>query len=433
LKIEPRALHASVTDPTLSVMTFLNEVTARYPDAISFAPGRPYQGLLAGHDVHEYLDLYRAYRGGTVDEELLQYGPTAGTIRDLIAAMLLRDEGIDIRPDDVVVTAGCQEALLVTLRALFRDPDDVLLIPEPSYTGVTGAALLLDITVRTVADGPAGVDTAAVRATLSALRAEGKRPRALYVIPEAANPSGFSLTAEVRQSLLDLAEEFDILLLEDHAYAVFAPIDAPPSLKAMDRGCRVVHLGTFAKSGFPGLRVGYLVADQPVQWPGGGTRTLAAVLTDVKSMVTVNTSPICQAVAGGLLLRHGLSLRTANVAAAEFYRANLGLAGDVLAARFRDAGIPVTFNKPQAGFFMVVTVPFEADDAALMECARDYGVLWTPMRYFQKAGAERQLRLSLSYVSPHEVREGIARLADFVTARCAVSRRLTSSLTLGLR
>jgi (S)-3,5-dihydroxyphenylglycine transaminase len=422
LKLESGALHASVTDPTLSVMTFLNEVTARYPEAISFAPGRPYQGLLAGHDVHEYLDLYRKHRGGTVDEELLQYGPTAGTIRDLIAEMLLRDEGIDVRPDDVVVTAGCQEALVVTLRALFRDPDDVLLVPAPSYTGVTGAALLLDVTVRTVDDGPAGLDPATVRATLSALRAEGKRPRALYVIPEAANPSGFSLSAGVRQELLDLAEEFDILLLEDHAYAVFAPIEAPPSLKAMDRGCRVVHLGTLAKSGFPGLRVGYLVADQPVQWPDGGTRNLAAVLTDVKSMVTVNTSPVSQAVAGGLLLHHGLSLRTANAEAANFYRTNLRLAGEVLAERFGDAGIPVGWNDPQAGFFMVVTVPFEADDEALMACARDYGVLWTPMRYFQATGAERQLRLSLSYVSPQQVREGIARLADFVIDREAAPR-----------
>ncbi|MFE4575388.1 aminotransferase-like domain-containing protein [Streptomyces chartreusis] len=405
-------------------MTFLNEVTTRYPDATSFAPGRPYDGLLAGHDVNGYLDRYREHlaAGGLGPEEvaqqLLQYGPTAGTIRDLVAAMLRRDEGIDARPDDVVITTGCQEALIVTLRALFRDQNDVLLVPTPSYTGVTGAALLLDITVRTVADGPAGVDPSAVRAGLAALRAEGRRPRALYLIPEAANPSGASLSIEVRRELLHIAEEFDILLLEDHAYAVFAPIGAAPSLKALDRARRVVHLGTFAKAGFPGLRIGYLVADQPVGWTGGGSRNLASVITDVKSMVTVNTSPICQAIAGGLLLSHELSLRAANVAAAEYYRTNLALARKIMSERFDGTGLPVSWNNPSGGFFMVVTVGFDVDDDALEQCARDHAVVWTPMRYFQHTGGERQLRLSLSYVSPQQVRDGMGRLADFITARC---------------
>lgn len=419
-------LHSSLADPSLAVMSFLNEVTLRHPDAISFAPGRPHEGFFAlerlqGH-LATYIDHLSVERGlseAEITRELFQYGPTAGTIRELIAKMLWRDERIAATADDVVVTAGCQEALLVVLRTLFRDPDDVLLVPSPAYTGVTGAALLLDVTVETVPDGPGGLDPARVRASLQRLRIRGRRPRALYLVPEAANPTGISLCEDVRRELLAIAEEFDILLLEDHAYAVFSPSDAAPAMKAMDTGNRVVHLGTFAKSGFPGLRIGYLVADQLVGRPDGSCRRLAEALADVKSMVTVNTSPITQAIAGGLLLAHGLSLRAANVRAADFYRTNLRVADEALAERFPGPDPQVSWNRPDRGFFMVLSVPFETDEAALEIAACEYGVLWTPMRYFQPSGAERQLRLSVSYLDPDLVRRGVHRLADFVEDRCA--------------
>jgi (S)-3,5-dihydroxyphenylglycine transaminase len=419
-------LHASLSDPSLAVMTFLNEVTLRYPDAVSFAPGRPYEGFFAVNRLRSYLDTYLDHLTGSrglneaqVTRELFQYGPASGTIRELIAAMLARDDGIPAEPKDIVVTAGCQEALVVVLRTLFSGPDDVLLVPSPTYTGVTGAALLLDVTVELVQDGPGGLEPERVRQSLRRLTAAGRRPRALYLVPEASNPTGVSLSEATRRELLDIACEFGILLLEDHAYAVFSPAGSPPALKAMDTESRVIHIGTFAKSGFPGLRVGYLVADQTVRWPDGSTRALAAALADVKSMVTVNTSPITQALAGGLLLQHGLSLRAANTQAAEFYRTNLHTAAAALAKRFAGSGSPVSWNEPDRGFFMVVTVGFDADEGALEACARDYGVLWTPMRYFQAAGGERQIRLSVSYLEPEQIRLGIDRFADFIDDRCA--------------
>ncbi len=368
----------------------------------------------------DYLTRSRGLSEAQVTRELFQYGPAAGTIRELIAEMLACDDAIHAEPNDIVVTAGCQEALIVVLRALFRGPDDVLLVPSPAYVGVTGAALLLDVTVQPVQDGPGGLEPERVRQSLRQLTAAGRRPRALYLVPEASNPTGVSLPEATRRELLDIAREFDILLLEDHAYAVFAPAGSPPALKAMDTERRVVHIGTFAKSGFPGLRVGYLVADQAVRWPDGSARPLAAALADVKSMVTVNTSPITQAIAGGLLLQHGLSLRAANTRAAEFYRTNLRTAAAALAERFAGSGRPVSWNEPERGFFMVVTVGFDADEAALETCARDYGVLWTPMRYFQSAGGEQQIRLSVSYLEPERIRSGIDRLADFIEDRCAV-------------
>ncbi|ELP61785.1 PLP-dependent aminotransferase family protein [Streptomyces turgidiscabies] len=414
-------LHPSLSDPGLSVMSFLNEATARYPDAVSFASGRPHEQFfeLGSLEVFlaRFLDHLRTERGlseGAVTRELLQYGATSGIIRELIATMLRTDEQISVDPRSVVVTTGCQEALLITLRTLFGGPDDALLVASPCYAGVTGAALLLGIRVEHVPEGPWGLAPEQVLAAVKQLIGEGRRPRALYVVPEGANPGGTSLGLDARKELIALAQEYDFLLIEDHAYAVFAPAGSPPSLKALDDAAQVIHIGTFSKSGFPGLRLGYVVADQALSDGTGPTRLLADALSDVKSMVTVNTSPIAQAIAGGMLLSCGFSLRKANAEAALFYRENLATAHRELTRAFSAPDKTVSWNRPESGFFMVVSVPFEADDEALERSAHDYQVLWTPMRYFQRAGGERKLRLSLSYLTPAEIRTGISRLANFI-------------------
>lgn len=173
-------LHPSLSDPGLSVMSFLNEATARYPDAVSFASGRPHEQFfeLGSLEVFlaRFLDHLRTERGlseGAVTRELLQYGATSGIIRELIATMLRMDEQISVDPRSVVVTTGCQEALLITLRTLFGGPDDALLVASPCYAGVTGAALLLGIRVEHVPEGPWGLAPEQVLAAVKRLIGEG--------------------------------------------------------------------------------------------------------------------------------------------------------------------------------------------------------------------------------------------------------------------
>jgi (S)-3,5-dihydroxyphenylglycine transaminase len=138
------ALHTSVTDPVSASMNFLNEVAGRFPDAISLAAGRPYDAFYAVEDVERYLAAYVSHlRGRGLGE----------------ARMLELDEGIRVPPESVMVTSGCQEAMLVALRGLCADPEDVVLAAEPCYVGLTGAARVLGVTVVPVPE------TAAVRPT----------------------------------------------------------------------------------------------------------------------------------------------------------------------------------------------------------------------------------------------------------------------------
>ncbi|MFI0212529.1 aminotransferase-like domain-containing protein [Streptomyces diastaticus] len=422
-------LHTSLSDPVLDAMNFLNEVVARFPDAISFAPGRPTEGTFEPEDLARHLQSYTTYLeqelGWSRDQTrtlLFQYGRTNGIIHELIARTVANDEGIEVPPEAVVVTTGCQEAMLLTLRALFARPEDTLLVSSPCYVGITGVARLLGIQVRPVPEGPDGPDPLAVQAAARAAKQAGQRPRAFYVVPDFANPSGASMSRAARELLLAVAEEEELLVLEDDPYGFFVRTgEARPTLKALDRGRRVVHLGSFAKTALPGARVGYVLADQEVVGPEGGRTLLADELSKIKSMTTVNTSAVSQAVIGGLLVESGCRLREANSAAVAHYRTTMDTLLDALERHFpaeRQAELGVSWNRPDGGFFLVVDVPFAADHKALELSARAFGVLWTPMRDFHlDGGGTRQLRLSCSSQSPEAITEGIARLAAFITAQ----------------
>ncbi|MCK2144485.1 PLP-dependent aminotransferase family protein [Streptomyces sp. WAC00276] len=422
-------LHDSLGDPVLDAMNFLNEVVARFPDALSFAPGRPAEGTFEPEDLARHLRSYTAYLeqelGWSRDQvrtQLFQYGRTNGIIHELIARTVANDEGIEVPPEAVVVTTGCQEAMLLTLRALFARPEDALLVSSPCYVGITGVARLLGIQVRPVPEGPDGPDPLAVRAAVRAAKRAGQRPRAFYVVPDFANPSGASMSRAARELLLAVAEEEELLVLEDDPYGFFVRTgEARPTLKALDRGRRVVHLGSFAKTALPGARIGYVLADQEVVGPGGGRTLLADELSKIKSMTTVNTSAVSQAVIGGLLVESGCRLREANSAAVAHYRTTMDTLLDALERHFpaeRRAELGVSWNRPDGGFFLVVDVPFTADHKALELSARAFGVLWTPMCDFHlDGGGTRQLRLSCSSQSPEAITEGIARLAAFITAQ----------------
>jgi (S)-3,5-dihydroxyphenylglycine transaminase len=417
-------LHAGLADPVMDTMNFLNEITLNHPTAISFAPGRPHEGFFDTEQIFTHLRRYLdhlAARGRSpaeVRSAVLQYGPSAGVIRELIADSLRVDEGIDVPAESIVVTVGCQEAMFLALRALISGPDDVLLVSSPCYVGITGAARLLDAEVVAVAEGEDGLSCAGLEAAILAERLRGRRPRAVYVVPDHSNPSGVTTPLEIRHELLELAERLDVLILEDSPYRLVSPGAQVPTLKSLDQGRRVIHLGSYAKSLFPGARVGYAVADQPVLKADGTTGLLADELAKIKSMITVNTSALSQAVVAGALLASGGRVSELNKGAAAYYGEIMRHVLRGLEREFpaeRRARLGVSWNAPSGGFFLTLHVAFTADNAALGRSAEDFGVVWTPMSYFHPGGGgDRTLRLSVSYLRDTEVGEGIRRLAAFI-------------------
>ncbi|MFJ9151295.1 aminotransferase class I/II-fold pyridoxal phosphate-dependent enzyme [Streptomyces sp. NPDC102270] len=422
--LSKEGLHSSVSEPVMDTMNFLNEITLRHPDAISFAPGRPLEDFFETEQLFRWLRHYIDHLAGLGRSEeqirttLFQYGTTAGEIRGLVARTLA-DDGITADPADIVVTVGAQEAMFLILRTLFASPRDVLLVASPCYVGITGAARMLDIAVAEIPEESDGLTAAAFERTVAEVRAQGKRPRACYVVPDYSNPSGSTMPLRARHELLEAAARHGVLIMEDSPYRMVSSAEPLPLLKALDPARCVVHIGSFAKSAFPGARLGYLVADQEVADRNGKCTRLADEISKLKSMLTVNTPSLSQAVVGGLLLESGFDLRARNAAAASTYDANLTAVLDTLSRLFPEherAAHGVSWNHPAGGFFLAVTVPFAADDAALAVSAERYGVVWTPMRYFHPSGGgENVIRLAWSYLTRRQAVEGVERLAAFVT------------------
>ncbi|WP_437785433.1 PLP-dependent aminotransferase family protein [Sorangium sp. So ce1097] len=415
-------LGTRLSDPFLDSMNFLNEVTMRHPAAISFAPGRPAERLFAVDAALATLPDYAAElaraRGGSPShalDELAQYGRTNGVVCDLIARQLALDEGLEVGASSVVVTNGCQEAMLVVLLTLFERERDVLLSSDPAYQGITAAARLLGIEVEPVAVGDDGISAEDVAAAIRAVHARGRRARALYVIPDFDNPSGVTMSLEARRRLAELASAEALILLEDTAYRPFRyEGDAPPMLKALAPE-HAILLGSYAKSVFPGLRLGYVVADIPVQLQGGQSPVqLSEAISRAKSLTSINTSPLMQAVLGGVLQANGGSLAPLLASKLPYYRRNRDHLLGALDRSLADLGERgVRWNRPRGGFFITVSLPFGFRPEDADACARDSGVIVCPMSLFTVGPCDhRRVRLSFSYVAHEAIEEGVRRFGS---------------------
>ena len=434
------AAKAALGDESLDVMNFLNEVVLRYPQAVSFAPGRPaeehfdVEGSLGKAAI--WVDHHARETGkarGAVFADLGQYGKTNGIIKDLIARQLAADEGIAADPAAIVVTSGAQEAMAILLMGLF-EAGDVLLASDPTYIGITGLARILGVPLHPVPSGPEGLEAGAVAAALREVRASGLRPRALYDVPDFNNPLGTTMPVAARRELLDLCRREGVVLVEDNPYGAFA-YDGPtsPTLKSLDRHATVLYMGSVSKTLFPGLRMGYLVADQEVELGDGRRVLLAEELSKVKSLTTVNTPQLLQAIVGGILLEEGCSLSRLMAEKLPTYRARRDAMLAALDERFgRNPALAgaVSWNRPAGGFFLTLTLPFAFGAEELDACARDFGAIVCPMSFFEvlpgRGGREREIRLAFSYVSEAKIAEGIARLARFVESRRAATSSAAS-------
>jgi (S)-3,5-dihydroxyphenylglycine transaminase len=427
-------LPATLSAARLNVMNFLNEVVMWYPNAISFAPGRPAEQHFDVASSFESLDRYvthvaeqRGLPPATIYGLLGQYGKTNGSINELVCRFLAQDERIEVAPSAVMITDGGQEGMTILAAGLFDPARDVLLTADPTYIGMTGIATILGIELCPVPTTDESIDLQALAQAVADVRARGKNPRALYLVPDFNNPLGMSMSLAARQELLALARAHELLIIEDNPYGMFA-YDGPPAptLKALDRDGVVIYLGTFSKILYPGLRLGFLVADQIVAG-GAGERpvTLAEELSKVKSLTSVNTSSLLQGIVGGVLLEHECSLTELMQPKIAFYRANRDLmlrslqqnidADPLLAGR-------VSWNQPGGGFFITVTLPFAFSEELLRVCAERYGVICCPISFFSLLpGREHQIRLSFSYVTPAQIERGIRQLCQFIHDQIAAA------------
>lgn len=366
----------------------VNRVARR--DVMSLAGGLPAVDLFPGAAYGEKLVELLA------DPRSVQYGPPSGALKEQVA-LLMRRRGVPCSPEEILITAGAQQALQVAVEALVATGECVAL-ERFVYTGFREALAPRSPRLLTLPSSlDDGLDVEALERRLLA----GERPRLVYVIPDAHNPLGASLTREKRERLVVLAEDYDFTILEDDPYGLLCcdgEFERP--LAALDPE-RVIHVGTFSKILAPALRLGWMRLPPPL------VDTFAAV----KEAGDLECSRLTMLAAARLLADLDFEQHL------ELLRATYRRRRDAMLEELADQ-LPggCTFSEPAGGMFVWVELPREVDGERLLERALDeHGVAFVPSAAFadvhDRDAPANAVRLSFSTLEPESLRVAVAKFA----------------------
>ncbi len=383
-----------------SMIRELLKVTQR-PEIISFAGGLPAPELFPVERFREACNRVLTEKGSAA---ALQYGATEGytPLRQMIADKLA-SQGIRAAVDNVLITAGSQQALDLVGKLLI-DYGDRVLLEAPTYLGALQAFTVYGARYASVPIDDDGLRTDLVDAVLQS------HPKFMYILPNFQNPAGVTLSEGRRHELVILSNHYQVPIVEDDPYGALRYEGEPvPSLSAIDQEshrreenpfANVIHLGTFSKTLAPGLRLGWIVAAPEV----------ISKLVQLKQGADLHTSTFAQVVAyevarDGFLEQHVEHIRTV-------YRERRDV---MLSALQQFFPAEVTWTRPAGGLFLWVTLPEGVNSLRLFDIALRENVAFVPGdSFFANADNGRHMRLNFSNADPEHIREGIRRLARAV-------------------
>jgi 2-aminoadipate transaminase len=377
---------------TASEVRALFAVASR-PEVVSLAGGMPYVHALPSDEV---LAVAAEVLGGQHDVAL-QYGGGQGApgLRER-ATMLMAEEGIVADPEDVMITAGAQQALDL-LGKLLIDPGDTIAVEAPAYVGALtafGAYQPRYLTIDIDADGMLveQLEQALVR---------GDRPKFVYTVPNFGNPAGVTMSYERRAQLVALCREASVPIIEDNPYGLLRFEGEPePCLRTLDRD-NVIYLGTVSKTFSPGVRVGWALAEQSV----------IQRLVLAKEAADLCGSNLTMAITERWFADEA-RWRPTLASLVEVYRRRRDA---MLAALDEHMPDGATWTRPAGGFFVWVTLPEWLDTKALLAAAVERRVAYVPGTGFYPDGRGRNM-MRLAFCLPPEdrIREGVARLGSLL-------------------
>jgi 2-aminoadipate transaminase len=370
-----------------SIVRDLLALTER-PGVISFAGGLPAPELFDVEGARAAFEAVLAAAPGKV----LQYSPTEGNA-ELRAAVADRyvARGLPTRPEDIVITTGSQQGLSL-LSTTLVDPGDVILVESPSYLAALQCFALAGATLVEVPSTGDGVDVE-VLADL----ARRHRPKAFYTVPTFHNPTGRTLSAQNRAEVVAAAEQFGFRVIEDDPYTELRYSGDPvPSMATMTDSEHVICAGSFSKILAPGLRLGWVRTDP----------TTKPALVVAKQAADLHTSTLDQAAAAHYLAAGRLDASIARS------RLEYGRRRDTMLATLPQA-LPAdsSWNHPDGGMFVWVTLPAELDSTELLGHAISHEVAFVPgAPFFARSPQRNTLRLSFITYPSATIEEGLSRL-----------------------
>jgi GntR family transcriptional regulator/MocR family aminotransferase len=380
-----------------------NGKTTYEPDEMIKAAGHPHPISFAGGigDSHLYptKDFRRVIQAVLRRDgiEALNYGELSGyaPLRNTIAHVLAT-QGIQLLPENILITAGSQQALSLISQVLLK-PGDVILVESPTYSIALDLFRALHLEIIGIPVDENGMQVEQLEKLLQL-----HHPKLIYTIPNFHNPTGTCLSGQRRRQLITLADRYNVPILEDDFVGDLRYEGrAQPALKALDPGGRVIYISTFSKMLMPGLRVGFVAADGPIY----------DSLIKHKRVNDLATSNLIQHALEAYVTvgRYQAHLRRS----CQLYHKRRDA---MLAAihRYLPAGVRV--NPPQGGLFIWLCLPDDLSSENLLPLACEQGVNFIPGNIFfpDGNGGEHCLRLNFVVHSPEDIEEGIKSLGKAI-------------------
>jgi 2-aminoadipate transaminase len=367
------------------------------PGMISFAGGLPAPETFPVNDLKQIVCEILINDGPAS----LQYGTTEGD--QLLRKMLVERhnrQGLNIGIDNLIITSASQQALDL-LAKVFLNPGDYVICGLPSYLGALNAFRLYGAKIKGITLDEDGMKTDELENTIIRLRKSGKRIKFIYEIPDFQNPSGITMTEERRLKIIELANKYDLLIVEDSPYREIRFEGKTQKLMyELDTSGRVLTFCTFSKIFAPGFRVGWII----------GHPAILDKLVMAKQTADLCTSSFVQKILARYMEK-GLLEDNIN-RTIELYRERRTCMISCF-KKYMPSG--VTWTEPQGGLFLFVTLPEQLDADEIFKKAIEKNVAFVAgSSFFCDNSGHNTMRINFSFSNKTEIEEGVKRLSDVI-------------------
>lgn len=364
------------------------------PEIISFAGGLPDANIFPIEELKKI-----AY--SVLDEsgkEALQYAPTEGFthLRAQIAQNMNGKFRTQLKESNILITSGSQQGLDLSGK-IFLNEGDVILCESPTYLGAINAFKAYNPKFVEVPTDEEGMDILALEKILS----EEEKVKLVYVIPDFQNPTGRTWSIKRRQEFMAVMRQYNIPVLEDNPYGDLRfEGKLIPSLNSLDKRGQVIFLGTFSKTFCPGLRLGWVAADE----------ALLKHYILLKQGLDLHTSSLSQRELSRFLDTYDFDEHIEKIK--QVYKKRRDLMVDTMASTFSDK---IQYNIPNGGLFFWVTVPEYIDTKEVLLKSIEKHVAFVPGEsFFPNSKKKNTLRLNYSNAADEDIVIGVTRLAKIL-------------------
>lgn len=366
------------------------------PKIISFAGGLPAPELFPVNEMKAAVDKVFEEHG----QEAMQYGAAKGVtaLREVIQQHVKEKENVNSELDNVLVTTGSEQALDLVGKA-FVDPGDTVLVEQPTYLCALDVFRSYGANFASVEMDEDGMKMDALEEALKA----NPNTKLIYTVPNFQNPTGRTMTEERRKQLAELAEKYDVYVLEDNPYGEirFAGQHVP-AVKSFDKSGHVFYMSTFSKTLTPGFRLGWLVADKAV----------VNKLTVLKQSADLHTDNLAQFAVAQFFADNDVDAHVKEISALYGKRKDLMLEG---IKKYFPEG--VKYTDPEGGMFLWVEVPGVDDTVELFKECLEHDVAFVPGDpFFAGEVQPGAFRLNYSNMKEDQIEVGLKRLGAALTA-----------------